>query len=686
MSAELEKWMRSSNMALPDSLAVDVFPCGTSTIRGMRATRDICRGEVLLKVPYVMFLNADNALTSLPELEESLLRADTMNRQQEEDMNTPASKCWGPSFIVKSEFVMGCYLVKCYFDPSARAASPFRPLLDLLPKPSDLPMVDLWLVTEFDSSDVHLPEFVTSHSASALSLGRDQMVALLGSQARFLKLARRVERLRQRYLEAKRRYFDVAPDFFDPSVFTFAHWLWAMAIVNSRSFQYSRPKFSDYPTRYASSTCGEDDDSEDEEEEEEEASDEDEEEGEAVDDDALVKACERAVARAKRSSAVSTSGGGQSAALHFYGKSKPRQRRTIGTPDDESSDDDDEAARDVADRVRYSRIPTEEESAADAAMKDLYTLLPLADMFNHDEGGTQDFQMDAKSKCFVIKSDREFFSGDQVVIKYNSMDHWRFAKYYGFVSEAPPATSAEPSACNRNDAFPIAVPLPPHRTAAQPNASVLEVTKTLLFEDPLLRKHCYVTSKGPNQSLLSALRLIHLGESDFDKYTFAFQKDMISVRNEWHAFKFLLDAVNAALGEVKRHRNALNSAGTSGLSERAQVAVAVRERDFRVLSAAQKVCQSAFKNLCELMYYGAAADSVLRSNAVHEQLEKLRSLQRVPLTASEQEALGLSHLPIGPNSTTISNPFRTDQFGVDDLVDVLHKRLTQRGRKPSSDW
>jgi hypothetical protein len=213
---------------------------------------------------------------------------------------------------------------------------------------------------------------------------------------------------------------------------------------------------------------------------------------------------------------------------------------------------------------------------------------------------------------------------------------------------------------------------------------VLEITKSLLFEDPLLRKHCYVTSKGPNQSLLSALRLLHLAEPDFQKYTQAFEKSMISVRNEWHAFKFLLEAVEAALSEVRRNRNALNAAGTCGLSERALVAISVRDRDFRVLSAAQKVCKTAYANLCELLYYGATADAVLRSNTLHEQLVRLRSSQRIPLTQVELAAMGVADLPLAKVCDgVIGNPFRAGQTGIDDIADVLHRRLTQPGRKPT---
>jgi hypothetical protein len=686
MSAALAEAMSRGGMVVPDSLAVDVFPCGATTIRGIRATRDIQKGEELLRVPYSMLLNADNCLRAMPLLEAAILSADAANSAREEAEGTPSSKCCGPSLISKSEFVMGCYLVACAFDADMRSASPFRALIELLPKQSELPMIDLWLVTEFQSPDVHCPEFLAAPgSHTAMSLSREQMIALLGSNARFLKLARRVEKHRHRFLELKGRYFDQAPAFFRAGVFTFPHWLWATTIINSRSFQYSRPKFSDYPRRYmtampeepSSSRCSSDEDDEDDDDESESDGG-----GKEVDEDALVLACERAVAHAKQHPP-------RAAPMTLPGRLavKPR-RQTIGGPansSDDSSDDDGRSrhAANTAERVLFSRIPTEEESAVAEAGRDLYTLLPFGDMFNHDDSGSQDFGLDEKQGAFIIKSDRALSAGEQVFIKYNSMDHWRFAKYYGFVAAAPPISNAEPTGCNRNDAFPVAIPLPPRRAGSSAGASVLEITKSLLFEDPLLRKHCYVTSKGPNQSLLSGLRLLHLGEAEFSKYTLAFQKDMISVRNEWHAFKFLVDAVGRTLSEVKRHRNALNAAGTCGLSERAQVAVAVRDRDFRVLSAAHKVCQTAYRSLCELLYYGATADSVLRSNPLHAQLVKLRSLQRVPLTQEQLVAMGLGDLPLGDMvDGVIGNPFRSAQTGVDDIADVLHRRLTQPGRKP----
>lgn len=559
--------------ALVDNVRILDFPNDTrpgQTIRGMGASRDMAKGDVIVSIPYDVMVTPGTILRWVPELESCLVEAEVYTA-------APTRA------ILRSEAVIQAFVLLAVFGRNAhvqqRWPEAVSRMCGLLPTPSSLVNIDMWLLREYRECPVdYLKDdeaLRRDRAGQQRLLSREEMTGCLGSAARFLKATRRLEKRYSTYRTWCTTVFahstwtsvlwrrgdeeGTRTDGVSRLQPSFYEWIWVESIVNSRSFTFSSTKtpWSDYPSKYL-------------DKEEQSPADGNEETEEDGDDE-----------------------------------------------DDEEGSEADESIATVLDRPE----PT-----------DVYALVPFADMFNHSpNNGHSDFDVVETTRSFVIRAKHSISAGSEVRIRYNNMSHWRYAKYYGFVpapsSTTAASTIADGSGTNMADEFPIQVSLPPYCTSADPNATVLAVTKWELFADPNLRKKCNVTSTGANQQLRSVLRLRHLSEAELEKYALAYQPEPLSVRNEWCVFEALREKVTSALHEVRRHTTT-DAPRRSPITEATQLALDVRERDLAVLVAAHKVVTTTFRELSEVMYYGTSLDSVLQHNPVHERwLRAIRSRQ-----------------------------------------------------------
>lgn len=632
-------------------LEVKYFACGTQTIRGLGATRDINNGEVLLQVPYSSFLNADNILkVFFPQLNDMILQLEKFLDQNNIKNPVVANDPLSSTALHSCEFVITTFLLLAKF---GNVPNKLAEYIEALPGLFDVSTPEMLFLFEYgDCPTAYIDSCseVISYRQTNRQYTSREMTVLLGSSERFEKLQRRMSKQFFKYCEVKNTYFCPFDDTFEirqlgAQCVSFPRWLWARHMINSRSFMYRRPSWCDYPCRFEM----------------------------GFDAESL-------------SSSSESNEGEAPSSLH-----KQLLEKISAVNEDESH--------------RASKIACGEgdtDSASDVSSDDdeddQYTLIPFADLFNHCPiNGTGDFTFDKKTCMLTIRADKPYFRGDEVTLKYNNMDHWRFAKYYGFVPNVRPGSGESGHTCKYHgstDAFPICVPLPPVISTGAPNSTVLEVTKTQLFEGKSLRRHCYVTSRGPNQQLLSVSRLRFLTEPDFPKYWQAYEPEPLSIRNEWQVFRFLKDELGMRKLELERNHKRWSqtpdgnahapSFPTQGLSCRGLTAIAVRERDLRVLELAYERCKSKFEDLCGLVYYGTATQDSLRTNIIHAQFRKLKEMGHLPKTLAEQRDCCLGLLPPMAPSSIAEHSFlgvNVDRFSVRDYVATLQERLESARRR-----
>jgi hypothetical protein len=664
---------------------VDVFPCGSGTVRGLRATRNIAKGDVIISVPYDCFVTAEGILAShAPQLEKDIREIE--RRLEELGVDNPCTK----SLPLSSTILHSCETMIVMFlllqryspkghgveeEPISVGSSKFSPYIESLPSLLSTSTPEFLMLLECSScppayieDDLEVQQFREQQKDRLYS--RDELVVLLGSKVRLAKLTRRVERLFLKFSALKSVYLSYNSKNSGSSSlpatslqrvgahFTFPQWLWASHMVNSRTFMYRRPSWSTYPKCYED---GYNDDSSNEDEEE----DDDE-------DDAMIRAIEitksefrkgrqasgdvsRLDIVQRRASAVVADEG--TVRLQKIGGDHEDIDTSSGSSSNDDTSDDDESSEDES---------------------DLLTMVPFVDLFNHDSAqGTTNFSFDKKSCSLTIKADRPVFEGEQIFLRYNNMDHWRFAKYYGFVPDSAVGGGDE-SAPSATDAIPIAVPIPPTvTTASRQTASMVAVTKCQLFEGPALKKHCYVTKRGPNQQLQSVLRLAFLGAEDLENYTAAYEKPPLSIRNEWHVYEYLKNELTMRKLEVERNVKKHSKALHQGLTCRGLTATAVRSRDLAVARDALHEAKKRFEDLCGLLYFGSTATETLRTHVIHDQFRELKAMGSLPVSEDEQKRAGLGLLPsMVPGA----------RFSVPEYTDVLFNRLQkqlERAQRPS---
>jgi hypothetical protein len=514
-------------------------------IRGLAVVRDFVPCEVVLRVPAACFLSAANAQRHLKPLDDLLrvmaVAADayregttdhlTSSGSSSDDERSHAQRlrsCGKQSIGADGErakFVRGLArdhefalaVALCLLRHDARTQPggawhtptlvPFLAFVASLPSRDEMTNVDFWSAEDVDH---------------------------LGSTARRAKCRRRIDgKLPARFAKLESVVFQRFPQFFDARVFTAEHWWWAIHTLGSRCFNYT-PREGDAapPT------------------------------GEGTDGHRRPGIARRKRRRDARGPKPAAESSDDDFILPAY-RGKKRSASTI---------DEALAAAHAADSTSSSSSEsgTSADSSEDEATssddespkedRETFTMVPLADLCNHDDGGdTCDFEYDANVDAMVFTATKAMRTGEQMMIRYNGMDTWKFAKYYGFV---PPA--AKPSV----DCFPIAppplappeaVPRPASAKAYGTRTAVLDdiatATKRQLFSDEgggkKLLGNCHVTAKGPNAKLLGVMRLRFMSRDEMAHYPRAFLPSMLSAKNEWQAYAAMVTEIDKALADIK---------------------------------------------------------------------------------------------------------------------------------------
>jgi hypothetical protein len=295
-------------------------------------------------------------------------------------------------------------------------------------------------------------------------------------------------------------------------------------------------------------------------------------------------------------------------------------------PDSDASRSGGAGAEESEDETSSSSSDRESDEAPTS--RETFTMVPLADLCNHDdEAECCDFEYSAEHDAMTFVATKAVAKGAQVYIRYNTMDAWKFAKYYGFVP-----TFNKTSV----DCFPIAVPpLPPgefagvgdaaridHDTLRAVASDIALATKRQLFSEQgggdQLVNHCHVTAKGPNAKLLGVMRLRYMSRDEMSDYPRAFLAPPLSTKNELAVHSKLAEIIEAALAEISGC-----DAGAPATA-RAAIAVSVRARDKEVLAGALATCRAKSNECAELLYYGTTKAVVARRAVLEEQLARLR--------------------------------------------------------------
>lgn len=645
-------------------------------VRGLKVLKDVAAKGFVMEIPFSRFITADSVLSHFfPALHADILAAEASAPSS--TSNSIISRLTGNamavSILFSCEIVLALFLcaARFYSDRNVPLSLPdgIRAFVDMLPELREMGTPEMWFLLEYrdvPSEYIASDDFAAGEREKRSAAGglydAATMQALLGTRARWTKLTRRVEKLFQRFSLLKQHCQQPSEVASSPVLdmiasMTFVQWLWSLHMVSSRTFMYRRPKGSSYPIRFVSGyDNGDDDEREDEESED------------GDDEAAVLEAVESAKqahkTRLKNEAAVreqrlSVDASHQlimDRALAVAGDEGSRRSQRIGAAAIETLDDNNDTDSDTDDESDSGSSGSRGDDANDP---ELLAMIPVADMMNHDpQFGTQDFSFDKSTGALQVRATLPLAVGDEVCLRYNAMDHWRFAKYYGFVPGTVPGitSSSEKGALRKGpgggwiagmaDAFPVAPPPPPtvtlpmselrrevsseplHEALRRHNAaSILAITKAQLFEGKALKQHCYVTSSGPNQQLRSVLRLAFLGPAELSNYVSAYEVEPLSIRNEWHCYDFLKRELELRRVELERSSKRVH-VPSAGLSVRGSTILAVRERDMEVVGAALESCRSRLDDLSNLLHFSGATtmqQQLTRRNVVLQQFRQLKA-------------------------------------------------------------
>jgi hypothetical protein len=117
-----------------------------------------------------------------------------------------------------------------------------------------------------------------------------------------------------------------------------------------------------------------------------------------------------------------------------------------------------------------------------------------------------------------------------------------------------------------------------------------------------------------------------LGPKELTNYVAAYDAEPLSIRNEWHLYSFLKEALDLRKMELQRNVKRYQ-ATPGGLSHRSMTVLAIRERDLEVVTAAGDVCARRLQDLSGLLHFSGATatrEALRRSNVVLQQFQALK--------------------------------------------------------------
>jgi hypothetical protein len=201
--------------------------------------------------------------------------------------------------------------------------------------------------------------------------------------------------------------------------------------------------------------------------------------------------------------------------------------------------------------------------------KNQYSIIPLADLFNHSSSVETRGVFDDESQAYRIQTFTEYKKGDQVFICYGPHSNEILLKYYGFILSH-----------NKFNSIRI---FPPWEEL---NIIDKEWKVSLLSELHLNEGKYEITANEIPWNLLTKMRILLMEKEDYLQYSNAFLDEEISFRNEWRVWCFLRDIIQKRLVDktstINEDEKYLNEQGAS-LSYRLICAVKLRIEEKRVL-------------------------------------------------------------------------------------------------------
>eukprot|EP00906_Rhabdomonas_costata_P014908 RCo021387 len=259
----------------------------------------------------------------------------------------------------------------------------------------------------------------------------------------------------------------------------------------------------------------------------------------------------------------------------------------------EDEDEDDEEEEDEEDEEDAAKNAGREGGSQEDASD--WALVPLADMMNHRLDGETEYGFDVSSRMFEVTASRDYEPGDQIFLKYNSMDTWGLLKHYGFVVPENPYAYVPVQ-----DSF--------LEDTEGAKDSVFHIAKMRLFTEHELHRNLYVTRTSESSKLLQALRIRFLSEDEFPEYRAALRNVPVSNTNDLNVYQFLMRYCKKALECLQPPEGSDNLPPGS----HAWMAFQVFLSDRGVLEAALARVTARYRELCQLIYHGAVTAQILR--------------------------------------------------------------------------
>ncbi|XP_068769523.1 SET domain-containing protein 4 isoform X1 [Struthio camelus] len=176
---------------------------------------------------------------------------------------------------------------------------------------------------------------------------------------------------------------------------------------------------------------------------------------------------------------------------------------------------------------------------------DVYALAPYLDLLNHSPNVQVEAAFNEQTKRYEIRTDSQCKKYEEVFICYGPHDNQRLLLEYGFVAVDNPHSSVYVSSDTLLRYFP---PLDSQRNA-----------KLSILKDHDFLENLTFGWDGPSWRLLTALKLLSLGEDEFTCWKRALLGDVISARNEERALNvaekiclFLIEETQQALLQISQ--------------------------------------------------------------------------------------------------------------------------------------
>uniref|UniRef100_G1NNX7 SET domain-containing protein 4 n=1 Tax=Meleagris gallopavo TaxID=9103 RepID=G1NNX7_MELGA len=208
---------------------------------------------------------------------------------------------------------------------------------------------------------------------------------------------------------------------------------------------------------------------------------------------------------------------------------------------------------------------------------DVYALAPYLDLLNHSPNVQVKAAFNEQSRSYEIQTNSQCKKYEEVFICYGPHDNQRLLLEYGFVAIDNPHSSVYVSSDTLLKYFP---PLDKQKNA-----------KLSILKDRDLLENLTFGWDGPSWRLLTALKVLSLGEDEFTCWRRALLGDVISARNEQQALNittkichFLIEETQHVLLQISQMKR-----DKENLKEQLTLVEALRLEDLKILQKSAEI-------------------------------------------------------------------------------------------------